>query len=82
MKWTDQQFEPSGRNPRNNLQHMLAELRTQPGRWAEVGRYEPHRRGSALSRGSQTQKRYPELEYHVQREGEEYVLYFRVTGEG
>lgn len=78
MKWVDDlPIEAVEYKPRNNFARRAAELLEQPGRWAEFARYEAERKGSALSRGSQTCKRYPALEYAVRRDGDEFVLYFR-----
>lgn len=78
MKWTDKELKPVNHQERSSVAAMVAELETQPGRWAEIARYAPERLGSARSRGAQTCKRYPQLEYVVEREGSEFVLYFRV----
>lgn len=81
MKWTEPGFEPAQqqRGPRNSVLAMIAELRTQPGRWAEVATYTPDRLPSARSRGSQTVQRYPELQYAVERSDDgTATLYFRV----
>jgi len=77
VRWTDDDLTPTARGPRNTLELLVAELSTQPGRWAEVARYTLERKGSASSRGAQSVKRYPELQYVVRREGDEFVLYMR-----
>lgn len=77
MKWTDREITPAERQPRGAVQTLAAELAAHPGRWAEVARYEPERRASAYSRGSTTAKRYPSLDYAVERQGEEFILYLR-----
>lgn len=68
-------------NPRDAVRRMIEELQTQPGRWAEIARYPLERHGSAKSRASMTRKRYPEIEYAVERDGDEFILYFRISGE-
>jgi hypothetical protein len=85
MKWTDDVIVPAQKQPRGNaVQQMIAELEAQPGRWAEVATYPPERMQSARSRGSQTCKRYPQLQYAVQQippgrpQGMRYALYFRI----
>lgn len=78
---TDETIEPAQRAPRGDVAGMVAELSEQPGRWAEVARYPQERERSAWSRGSQTCRRYPTLDYAVRREGSEAVLYFRITPE-
>jgi hypothetical protein len=82
VRFTDETIVPAQRQPRRNpVQQMIAELEAQPGRWAEVAVYPPERMQSARSRGSQTCKRYPQLQYAVTPRaigaGYEYVLYFR-----
>lgn len=77
MKWADDLPAAARRTHRSSVRRMIAELETQPGRWAEVARYPEDREKSAWSRGSQTCRRYPMLEYAVRREGGEAVLYFR-----
>jgi hypothetical protein len=80
VKWTDETIVPAQKQPRqHSVQQMIAELEQQPGRWAEVAVYPPERMQSARSRGSQTCKRYPQLQYAVQRQGMRYALYFRVA---
>jgi hypothetical protein len=84
VKWVDREIKPaSGGAGRNTAQAMVAQLASQPGRWAEVARYSLDRKGSAKSRGSMMVKRFAEerVEYAVEREGEEFVLYLRVRGE-
>jgi hypothetical protein len=84
MKWTDETIVPAQKQPRGNaVQQMIAELEAQPGRWAEVATYPPERMQSARSRGSQTVKRYPQLQYAVQRRmpDAQYVLYFRIPAD-
>lgn len=78
MKWTDEDVVPANRRPNNDVRAMVEMLAEQPGRWAEVDRYPANRTKSAWSRGSQTVKRYPILEYAVHRQGDESVLFFRV----
>lgn len=78
MKFTDETIVPAQPQPRGDVQAMIAELEKQPGRWAEVAVYPPERVQSARSRGAQTVKRYPQLQYAVQKEGNGYVLYFRI----
>lgn len=77
MKWTDDIPAAARRKHRSNVAEMVAELAEQPGRWAEVARYPEDRIRSAWSRGSQTVRRYPVLEYAVRRDGSEAVLFFR-----
>jgi hypothetical protein len=82
VRFTDETIVPAQRQPRRNpVQDMIRELESQPGRWAEVATYPPERMQSARSRGSQTCKRYPQLQYAVtpraKGAGYEYVLYFR-----
>jgi hypothetical protein len=64
--------------PMLDLPWLVERLMADRGRWEEVARYPAHRRKSAWSRGSQTVARYPRLEYAVDQDGDEYVLYFRV----
>lgn len=81
MKWTDPGFQPAPprRGPRGSVLAMIEELRTQPGRWAEVATYPVGRVPSARSRGSQTAQRYPELEYAVEvADDGAATLYFRI----
>jgi hypothetical protein len=80
VRWTDLDLAPadSTANGPGTFKAVLAELKTQPGRWAEVARYTSDRRKSAYSRGSQTQRRNPEIEYAVRDEGNDTVLYMRV----
>lgn len=79
MKWTDETIEPVEWRPRSSTEQLVAELETQPGRWAEVARYPAERIASARSRGSQTVKRHPRLQYAVKPADDgDAVLYFRV----
>lgn len=79
MRFVDTLPEPARRRSQTRVRSLVTELEAQPGRWAEVGRYPEDRAKSAWSRGSQTCRRYPELEYAVRREGSEAVLYFRAA---
>jgi hypothetical protein len=81
MKWTDEQLKPATDNRTIDVQTMLAELETQPGRWAEIARYDLARRTAAYSRGSMNAKRHKErrLQYSVARDGDEYVLFYRIA---
>lgn len=82
IKFVDRDdLQPSKGLKSGRLDTMIAELSEHPGQWAEIDRYELERRASAYSRGSQTCRRYPVLEYAVERDGDEFVLYFRVTRE-
>jgi lipocalin len=76
MKMTDETIAPA--RPMLDLPWLVEQLDADRGRWAEVARYPESRRKSAWSRGSQTVARYPKLEYAVNRDGDEYVLYFRI----
>lgn len=67
----------SRRGPRGNVLALVTELEQRPGEWVEVARYPADRRKSAWSRGSQTCIRYPQLDYAVQPEGTDVVLYLR-----
>lgn len=83
MKFTDADITPAGRRPhvarsqRGDVIRMVADLSARPGVWAEVDRYPLDRIASARSRASQTVRRYPGLEYAVERERDEAVVYFR-----
>lgn len=72
-------LQPVRRRYNTSIRRLVLELAETPGEWHEVGRYPADRRKSAWSRGSQTTARYPQLEYAVQREGDEFVLYFRAN---
>lgn len=82
VKWVDREIHPATRAPRNSVEAMIAELSTQPGRWAEIARYSLDRKQSARTRGSMMAKRHPTVEYAVEREADEFVLYLRVKPEG
>jgi hypothetical protein len=81
VKWTDAPLVPAERRPRGPVETLVAELEAHPGRWAEVGRYPVTRRSSAYSRGSMATRRFEDrrLEYVVKREGDQFVLYYRVA---
>lgn len=82
MKWTDGPVTAANVRPNTDVRRLVETLAEQPGRWAEVGRYPLTRKRSAYSRGSQTVRRYPVLQYAVQTDGDDVVLLFRVpTGE-
>jgi hypothetical protein len=78
VKFTDEVITPANVRPQLDVRRLVDTLCEQPGRWAEVERYPLSRIQSARSRGSQTVKRYPILEYAVRTEGSAAVLYFRV----
>lgn len=67
---------PARRRPRGNVSALVTDLEQRPGEWVEVARYPAERRKSAWSRGSQTCTRYPQLDYAVESEGTDAVLYF------
>lgn len=81
MKWTEAQLSPAQRRPRGLVQELVEELSAQPGRWAEVARYPADRRVSAYTRGSMAAKRFAShrLEYAVTRDGDHYLLHYRVA---
>lgn len=78
-KWANVEAEPAQRRTQISVRKLAEELRAEPGRWAEVGRYTSERRTSAWSRGSTICMRYPGLEYAVKPDGAEYVLYLRAA---
>lgn len=82
MRFTDAEITPAGRRPRadtkrGDVTRMVAELSARPGEWAEVDRYPLDRIASARSRASQTVRRYPGLQYAVERLDGEAVVFFR-----
>lgn len=83
MKFTDADITPANVRPnradtkRGDVIRMVADLSARPGVWAEVDRYPLDRIASARSRASQTVRRYPGLEYAVERQRDAAVLYFR-----
>lgn len=81
MKWTNRQPAKVQRAPQLRLPSLVEQLAEYPGRWAEVARYPVDRIGSARSRGANTVTRYPALDYAVEREGAEAVLYFQAKPE-
>jgi hypothetical protein len=76
IKFTDKDLEPADGHG-HSFRDFLSELKTQPGRWAELERYEMRRIRSAASRGSNYKKRYPGVQYSIEIEGDEAVLYVR-----
>lgn len=80
MKWTTQELEPAN-GKREALAPILASLREQPGRWAELDRYPLDRIASARSRGCQIMRRHA-VEYAVETSGSEAVLYLRAPAAG
>lgn len=83
MKWTEDSVVPANTRPNTDVRRLVDTLAEHPGRWAEIDTYPAGRKKSAYSRGSQTVKRYPVLEYSVGERADDdgapvFVLYFRV----
>lgn len=72
-KWVEELPPPERKS---NMTRIYPELIANPGRWAEVQRYNgpssrPH------GRAMQYTAAHPEIEYAVRRDGEQWVLYMR-----
>ncbi len=79
LKFVDELPEPGPKKGPGALAPILAELRSNPGRWAELDRYPRDRYHSAHSRGVGINKRHPDIEYAARRVGDDAVLYLRAV---